>query len=316
MSKVEWGRYKINPQPFVLVPLTEEEKKKTQHEDAEKRLKLLLQEAERKHQKAEELLKEAEKKLKAAQKEAEKILKNALDDAKKELKKAEEEASNIIDGAKKEANTILEKAHQEAESIKKEAEEFKDKVFEEAREKGFKEGYENGKEEGLKVMREFFLRVKSLMDAVSKIPKKLVAKLEPEIVDVIINAVTKITKKVAPSEEVVIENIRHALQSISETDWVEIRINPGQEDFVKRHLPEIQKEFFDITKIEIKPDPSISEGGVRVLFKAGGVDLTVESQLERVSSVIREVAGAESESAEEETGELYHADLRGEGKEG
>lgn len=185
---------------------------------------------------------------------------------------------------------ILAIAQARAAAIKQEAIEQAERLKEEAR----KAGYEAGLEEGRRIAHEQVSRqYQDSLDLVQKQQlmqqaqlQKWFQEMEPELHRVVMEiATTVIKRQVEVEPEVIVSQVRAALDALSNAAWVRVRVNP-------MHLPRIaeanlQAEYgVRAESIEYVGDASLTPGGCVAEAPGARIDATIESQIERVAQTI------------------------------
>lgn len=189
---------------------------------------------------------------------------------------------------------ILAIAQARAAAVKQEALEQAEILKEEAR----KAGYEAGLEEGRRIAHEQVSRqYQESLDMVQKQQlmqqgqlQKWFEEMEPELHRVVMEIATTVVKRQVEVEpDVIVSQVRAALDALSNAAWVRVRVNP-------LHLPRLTAANLDseyavrAERLEYVGDESISPGGCVVEAPGARIDATIESQLERVTQTITRVS--------------------------
>ncbi len=179
----------------------------------------------------------------------------------------------------------------EADNILKEAEEKSKQLFSEKEkegfEKGYKEGFEKGYKETLEKEGHNFEIFKALIDRLSSEEKKLIKNFENKIAELIINFAEAVIKKEISvnSEEILKNNIKHALNKLVDKSEVTIYVSPENYDFLQQNIDKIG-ETFEIENLKVHRLDKVSPGGAIVESSFGSVDATTETQINEFKQLI------------------------------
>lgn len=198
-----------------------------------------------------------------------------------------------INQARQEAAAVLEEARVEADQLKlqlqQELEQIRESAFQEAYNHGVEEGFQAGLNHFVSEMEKFIHnldreveRVQMLMDhQVQGMGMKLIV-LSTQIAEKIIQ------RQVELEPELIIKQIETILAEISRVKSLAIRIHPSELDLVKAHEERFLKLTQEIEKIQFVIDYSLEPGGCIVETDSGGVDATIETQLNRIQELLLE----------------------------
>ena len=179
----------------------------------------------------------------------------------------------------------------EADNILKDAEEKSKLLFSEREkegfEKGYKEGFEKGYKETLEKEGHNFEIFKALIDRLSSEEKKLIKNFENKIAELIINFAEAVIKKEISvnSEEILKNNIKHALNKLVDKSEVTIYVSPENYDFLRENIDKIGKTF-EIENLKVHRLDKVSPGGAIVESSFGSVDATTETQINEFKQLI------------------------------
>lgn len=189
---------------------------------------------------------------------------------------------------------ILAIAQHRAAMVKQEALEEAEVIKEEAR----KAGYEAGLEEGKRVAHEQVAR--QYQDSLDMVQRQQLMQqsqlhqwfqeMEPEMHRIVLEiAATVLKRQVETDPDVIVSQVRAALDALCNAAWVRVRVNP-------LHLPRLtganlESEYaVRAERLEYVGDDSITPGGCLVEAPGARIDATIESQIERVSNTITRAA--------------------------
>jgi flagellar assembly protein FliH len=101
----------------------------------------------------------------------------------------------------------------------------------------------------------------------------------------------EIAKKVVKREvrefpEVVLGNIRKAIDLAFRRTELTVQVHPEDAALVEKHVPEIAACFSGLESISVKPSVDVGRGGCRLVSSSGVVDMRVEAQLEVIEQAL------------------------------
>jgi flagellar assembly protein FliH len=202
----------------------------------------------------------------------------------------EKEAQEIIKEAQKKASHILERTKQEAEKILHQVFLQKENIINNAKkevEKIKKEGYNAGFEEGLKkgFQDEQITNIKNTLKSIcEEIHSKKQELLSQKLFDSLLEYAFMVAKKIIKAElkinkEVVIENLKSAVQLIVKKHQLQVFINPQDYEVIQKFIPDLKKIFTEIEQVELFSDENISGGSCMVKTRESIIDADINTQL-------------------------------------
>jgi flagellar assembly protein FliH len=128
---------------------------------------------------------------------------------------------------------------------------------------------------------------KALIDRLSSEEKKLIKNFENKIAELIINFAEAVIKKEISvnSEEILKNNIKHALNKLVDKSEVTIYVSPENYDFLRENIDKIGKTF-EIENLKVHRLDKVSPGGAIVESSFGSVDATTETQINEFKQLI------------------------------
>ena len=113
----------------------------------------------------------------------------------------------------------------------------------------------------------------------------------PDILEISLDIAKKIIKKeVSEDPEIILGNIKEILSGLSkeETKLI-LKVNPAQASMLKQQVPDIVSSAGLEAKVVIIPDENIMEGGCLLTTTNGVIDATIETQLDIITEVLKEL---------------------------
>jgi len=205
-----------------------------------------------------------------------------IQDAKEKIKRDEDDA-----GFK--SQQIIEKAKLEVERMVKEAEMRVADIENEAYQKGYNAGREIGYREGQGEVARLIDRLGTILGHAIDVRERVVKESEKQMVEMILIIARKVIKdEIIERKEVVLNNIREALEKIKERDRIDIRVNFADLELTTAHKDEIVKMMESLRKVNIYEDSRVDRGGAIIETDVGAIDARISTQLKEIESAIRD----------------------------
>lgn len=212
---------------------------------------------------------------------------------------------------KAEAARLLAEARAEAERLVREARSESQRIRTEAADKGRKEGMASSREEGfaigkaegealgrkeaqaayaerLGVLGEQWQQSLQLWevsrDALMREARKGVLQLSIGIASRIIQRMIRADPDIAAGQ------LEMALELLGKATAVNVSCSLEDRELLEANLPLVLERLGATLDVTFVPDPTISRGGVIVRVAEGGVDATIETQLDRIAEALLPVA--------------------------
>ena len=246
-----------------------------------------------------ELEEQIREKRRISQNKADKILEQVQDEAKKVLEEAEQHAFNRAQKSVQEKETVLQQASQEVEMIKSKALHESNKMKEEAnresigiKETAQKDGYDAGIQQGIETSQkdvDFAIeRLHSIIAETARERERILVHSETQVINLVVTMVKKVVKKLtAEHQDVVIENVKSALELLRGAMTIFIRVSPLDFNYVSSFKEEFVRKIERRADLKFIEDPTVEPGGVYIETDTGDVDVTIRSQLEELENQMR-----------------------------
>jgi len=182
--------------------------------------------------------------------------------------------------ARSQADDIREKAQSEAEALITSAREEAETLRTQARE----EGYAQGREEGARELTEMVAKSSQRLE---QIETQLVAQVK----DLALGIARKILgRELATRPEAVVELVKEALaEKARQRREISLRINPEDMAVIREHRSALVEVLSRAKEISIREDPDVARFGVIIETDAGTIDAQLETQLDVIEGVLRQV---------------------------
>jgi len=189
----------------------------------------------------------------------------------------------------RELDPIIVNAQKEAEKIKKEAYE---KGFQQGMTEGFKKGKEDGFLHGVTEAEHFLNDLKKILEELIAFRKQLLQKMEKEVLEFALAIAKKIVKQeVVTNQEVILGNIREAINKLTDTDEIFIKVNPEDYDFIMRVRPDFLDKLNEGKGLHIIEDKGIKKGGCLIETKFSQIDARIDTQWDNLEQAFLKAIG-------------------------
>lgn len=237
--------------------------------------------------------KEVEEKIKKqlveAESEKQSIIEAGRTEAFRLIQDGKEKSKKEEDDARFQGEQIIERSRLEVEKMIKEAEMRVGEIEHEAYQKGYHAGRESGFREGQGEVRRLIDRLGTILGHAIDVREQIVKESEKQVIEMILIIARKVIKdEVVERKEVVLNNIREALEKIKDRDRIDIRVNFTDLELATAHKDEIIKMMESLRKVNIYEDSRVDRGGVIIETDVGAVDARISTQLKEIEEAIRD----------------------------
>ena len=205
-----------------------------------------------------------------------------------ELQQAREQIKIEMERLKIESEREVERGKFEAEKMIKEAELKVSEIEHEAYKRGYDAGREEGYKEGQAEVMRLIDRLGTIVSTAVDIRDDIIRSSEKLMTEMILMIARKVIKdEIVERREVVINNIKEALQRVKDRDRIDIRVNFADLDMTTAHKDELIKMMESLKKVNIYEDSRVERGGCIIETDVGAVDARISTQLEAIEEAIR-----------------------------
>lgn len=231
---------------------------------------------------------EVRKLLDEAGKKEQEILENGKAAAFKELQESKEQIKVEREKFKIESEQEIERGKYEAEKMIKEAELKVSEIEHQAYKKGYEAGREEGYKEGQAEVMRLVDRLGTIVSTAVDIRDDIIRSSEKLMTEMILMIARKVVKdEIVERREVVINNIKEAIQRVKDRDRIDIRVNFADLDMTTAHKDELIKMMDTLKKVNIYEDNRVDRGGCIIETDVGAIDARISTQLDAVEESIR-----------------------------
>lgn len=286
------GQYKLKDSNKIAVPIRSFRSEFEEELSVQERINnmnLEIQQLEYQiEQKKQQGHEQANKILEQVKDEARKVMEDAEQHAFDRIQKSVHEKENIIQQSKEDAEKIMQKAQKEASEILEEAQKTIIKLKTEAHQEAFNEGKELGFQSGKEEIQLLVERLHSVVAETVRERERILMHSETQVINLVLTMVGKIVKKLtADYKEIVVNNIKAALELLKGAMTIFIHVSPRDYNFAVSHKQELINMIEAQAEIKFIEDPTIEPGGVYIETDTGDIDATINSQLEELETQMR-----------------------------
>ena len=175
---------------------------------------------------------------------------------------------------------IVTNAERKAEQIVREAEQKANEIRRKANEEGRADGIKLARKKVNEQLERSSQTLSSFIDQIKEQETKLIQTCAPKLADIAVQLAEKIVhKEIDKDSSLVVVQAEEAISRILEREKLIVRVNPSDEDFMKKHKENLVRMFDGVDKIEVIGDPHIEKGGCVVETNFIKVDAQPASQL-------------------------------------
>ncbi len=231
---------------------------------------------------------EAERIISEARQKANQIEENGKNIAFQQLAEAREKIKQELETARYEMDRERESARFEAEKMIKDAELKIIETEHESKEKGYRAGREAGFVDGQAEVNRLIDRLGTIISHAVDVREEIIKGSEKQMVNIILTIARKVIKdEIAERKDVVLNNIRAALQKIKDRDRVDIRVNFADLELTTSNKDELIKMLESLKKVNVYEDARVDRGGVIISTDIGEIDARISTQLDEIDEAIR-----------------------------
>ncbi|MGL4389152.1 MAG: FliH/SctL family protein, partial [Brevinema sp.] len=283
------GQYFIKQSPKVAVPI------KSFHTQFDEE-QVVRQRIDEMNEQILDLERQIQTRRKLSEEQAEQILSKVKDEARKVMEEAEQHAFDKVQQSLQEKETLLQQtndnaarilsdAEQESQSIIYKAHQNAIDVKNQAEQEGLKSGYDTGLENGKTDISYIVDRLHTVVAETARERERILIHSENQVINLVLTMVGKVVKKMtSENRDIVVENIKSALELLRGTMTIFIRVSPQDFNYAisfKEYLVSMIEKRAELKFIE---DPMIEPGGVYIESETGDVDATIRSQLDALET--------------------------------
>jgi len=168
--------------------------------------------------------------------------------------------------------------------------EIKEKTFlieKEAYEKGFEQGEKDGQELGLKRLERVIHQFEGVLVETERQRKALYEVYEKEMLRLVFEVSKRLLRhELQYHEEVILKVLREVFQYVTDRKNIVVHLNPLDYQYLLNHPEQLPFSLDEKSGVSLIEDPSIGRGGCLLDTSFGEMDMTIDSQIEQIASLI------------------------------
>ncbi len=160
-----------------------------------------------------------------------------------------------------------------------------------ARGQGFTAGFEEGRAAGIAAAEEAMSRsiqqLAALIGGIHESHASFFRSAERQVVDLALQIAAKVVEReVENMPDMAINVIRAALEEMDARTAVRVRVNPADEELLRRRWTQVVPSGIGAERIELQQDDRVQSGGAIIETTHGQVDAQLESKLAQLGNAL------------------------------
>jgi flagellar assembly protein FliH len=157
----------------------------------------------------------------------------------------------------------------------------------EAYEKGYRQGEVTGEKVAQKKFESAMTSLESALRELDKLKAEILTSMEPFLIQFALKVARKIVhQEIKLNQDVVLQNIRAAMNELVHKDSVTVRLNPSDYQHVSQYPMHISG---DVKNLVFEADPTVDRGGAILETDFGDLDARIEQQFSRIEHSVQTV---------------------------
>jgi len=189
------------------------------------------------------------------------------------------EAERIISSAKAQAAEIIQKAKEEAE---KEANAISEEICAKAKEQGYKDGMDEAALKATELEAKLKADFESMVNKQEEEYMNLIKELEPNLAQILIKLIEKITGVIVKNNQVIEYLINKALTNSAKSSQYIIRVSEDDYETVSLQKDRFRSLVDEDVKLDISIDKSLEKNQCIIDTDFGLIDCSLDVQLENL----------------------------------
>ena len=164
-------------------------------------------------------------------------------------------------------------------------------IEEAARVQGYAAGFEAGRAAGVaaaeEAMSRSVQRLAALLNGIHESHASFFRSAERQVVDLALQIAGKVVEReVENMPDMAINVIRAALEEMDARTAVRVRVNPADEELLRRRWSQVVPPGIGADRIELQQDERVQSGGAIIETTSGQVDAQLESKLAQLGNAL------------------------------
>lgn len=193
-----------------------------------------------------------------------------------------------LDKARAEAEELLANARAEAEQIRAQAQAEAERLCEQARENGMQEGYAEGSQKAREEMEEMQQQLAREDDLRKEEYNQQLKQMEPELVDVILDVVSRVTCVFAQEKrDIILHLVENALEHVESSRQFLIHVSKEDYAFLAEQKETLLAQLSQSTELDIIKDATLAPAQCLIETDGGIFDCSLDTQLNGLMADIK-----------------------------
>jgi flagellar assembly protein FliH len=216
-----------------------------------------------------------------------------------------QQAEKIKADAQEKADRIVAEAEQRAQQLVDGADERGYEAgYQRGHEAGFAQGQEAGHAEALQQSAEQLQQLQQVWLQALQQWEQDSQWLQREARDGAVQLATRLAEKILHRQievdpSVILDQLSHGLAQVMRPLEVTVYLHPDDRPLVEEALPDLLQQFSQVQQLHLVEQPELQRGGCQLSYGQGGIDLTLDKQLHRLTQALLP-QGASAPAAEAE----------------
>jgi flagellar assembly protein FliH len=160
----------------------------------------------------------------------------------------------------------------------------------EAYSRGFTDGDKAGTTKGMDEARKVAERFSLLVSQVEAQRTEILRQAESEVAGLAMAIARRVIGvKAELDDELVLDAVRKSARLLLDRSQLTVKVAPEQHDFLKHHLDDLYAIDDRIQRISVEENRRVRPGGCILETDSGNVDARIESELQNIEKIIRNV---------------------------
>lgn len=210
------------------------------------------------------------------------------------IEAAKNEASQILDEADEEAQQKLDSAQNSADAIVSDAYDQAKGIMEQAKVEGYQDGYNRGVEDSQEIAKQIVDEALAIKNDWIAMRESVLRESENEMIALVIEAIEKVVENRVETDTSLIESlIKQGINRVTKSHLVSIRVSNEDYNHALSIKPMIIASSDKIEDLEIKRDPTLTNGSCIIDTDSGSIDSSIKTQVEQIKSLFLELLKGE-----------------------
>ena len=210
------------------------------------------------------------------------------------IEAAKNEASQILEEADEEAQQKLTVAQNSADAIISDAYDQAKGIMEQAKVEGYQDGYNRGVEDSQEIAKQIVDEALAIKNDWLSMRESVLRESENEMIALVIEAIEKVVENRVETDTSLIESlIKQGINRVTKSHLVSIRVSNEDYNHALSIKPMIIASSDKIEDLEIKRDPTLTNGSCIIDTDSGSIDSSIKTQVEQIKLLFLELLKGE-----------------------